>query len=179
MALYAPRYARALADLVRDGRLDASLIDRELASFLELWRENHELRGVFTDPSLAAKTKVAILDKLAPRLGLSATTRNFLAVILNHDRMEGVEEIVGSYREMVRRELGIEEVTFTTARPLSEQERQAVLERIGAETGSKFEASFREDPALVGGAILQIGSTVYDGSIRGRLQGLKERLLQQ
>ena len=138
-------------------------------------------RPFFLDPSVPAKTKVAILDKLAPKLELNKTARNFLAVISNHERMEGIEEIVSTYRELVRRALGIEQVEFTTARPLSDDERRAVLEKIGAANGpgTRFEATFHEDPALVGGAILKIGSTVYDGSVRGRLEGLRERLAAQ
>ncbi|HEY0784616.1 MAG TPA: ATP synthase F1 subunit delta [Acidobacteriaceae bacterium] len=180
MAGYAIRYARALADVVTQSTgettLDPSAIDMELASFAAAWQESKALRGAFLDPSVAASKKVAILDKLAPRLGLSKTTRNFLAVLSNHDRMEGVTEVLEEYRREMRARLGVAEVAWTTARPLGDEERQALVQRIGALAGAQVDAKFFEDPSLLGGALLRIGSTVYDGTVRGRVQQLKEKL---
>ncbi len=176
MALYAARYARALAEIVTGSKLDVHAVDRELGDFAAAWQESSQLRGVFLDPSIAPAKKVSVLDKLAPRLELSKTVRNFLAVLINHERMEGLPEVLDEYRQAIRAQTGIAQVEFTTARPLDEQERQAVVERVGALAGSEVEARFYQDPALLGGALLRIGSTVYDGSVRGRLEQLKEKL---
>jgi F-type H+-transporting ATPase subunit delta len=176
MALYTARYARALAEIVTESKLDVRAIDGELSDFLAAWEESRDLREVFLDPSIGSSKKVAILDKLTPRLGLSKTVRNFLAVLANHDRMEGFPEVLSEYRREIRSLLGIAQIEFTTARPLDEQERQAVVERVGALAGAEIEASFYQDPSLLGGALLRIGSTVYDGSVRGRLEQLKEKL---
>ncbi len=176
MALYAARYARALAEIVADAKLDAGAVDRELGDFAEIWHQSPELRGIFLDPSIAPAKKVAVLDKLTPRLELSKTVRNFLAVLIQHERMEGLPEVLDEYRQAIRRQLGIAQVEFTTARPLDEQQRQAVVERVGALAGTEVEARFYQDPSLLGGALLRIGSTVYDGSVRGRLEQLKEKL---
>jgi F-type H+-transporting ATPase subunit delta len=102
--------------------------------------------------------------------------RNFLAVLANHERMEAFLEVLSAYRSEIRSILGIAQVEFTTARPLDEQERQKILERVGALAGAKVEAKFYQDKSLLGGAVLRIGSTVYDGSVRGRLEQLKEKL---
>jgi F-type H+-transporting ATPase subunit delta len=176
MALYTARYARALAEIVTESKLDVRAIDGELSDFLSAWQESRDLREVFVDPSIASSKKVAILDKLTPRLGLSKTVRNFLAVLANHDRMEGFPEVLSEYRREIRALLGIAQIEFTTARPLDEQERLAVVERVGELAGAEVEASFYQDPSLLGGALLRIGSTVYDGSVRGRLEQLKEKL---
>jgi F-type H+-transporting ATPase subunit delta len=176
MALYSSRYARALAEIVADSHLDARAIDGELTDFAAAWHESADLRGVFADPSIPAAKKVAVLDKLAPRLGLSKTVRNFLAVLINHDRIEGFTEVLAEYRAEVRKILGIAEVEFTTARVLDEAERRQVVERVGALAGAEVEATFYQDPSLLGGVLLRIGSTVYDGSVRGRLEQLKEKL---
>ncbi len=176
MALYTARYARALAEIVTQTGMDARAVDGELGDFAAAWEESPDLREVFLDPSIAAGKKVAILDKLTPRLGLSKTVRNFLAVLANHDRMEAFPEVLSEYRGEIRSILGIAQVEFTTARPLDEQERQAILERVGALAGTEVEAKFYQDKSLLGGAVLRIGSTVYDGSVRGRLEQLKEKL---
>jgi F-type H+-transporting ATPase subunit delta len=176
MALYTARYARALAEIVTGRKLDAHTIDGELADFAAAWDESRDLRNVFLDPSFAAAKKVQILDRLVPRLGLSRVVRNFLAVLINHDRMEGFAEILSQYRGEIRTRLGIAQVEFTTARVLDEEERRAVVERVGALAGAEVEATFYQDPSLMGGALLRIGSTVYDGTVRGRLEQLKEKL---
>ncbi len=175
-APYAARYARALLDVLELNHADAEAASRELDDFASAWDESRALRSVFLDPSIPAPKKVEILDKLNARLGMGKPVRNFLAVIVNHERMEGFQEILGEFHRMVRGDLGIDKVEWTTARPLSDGERSAVETRIHELTGKRLEATFREDPALLGGARLRIGSTVYDGSVRGRLDQLKEKL---
>ncbi len=173
---YAARYARALLDVLESTGADVETASRELGDFASSWDESSALRNVFLDPSITAAKKVEILDKLNARIAMSKPVRNFLAVIVNHERMEGFGEILGEFHRMVRGDLGIDKVEWTTARALSSEERSAVEARIHELTGKRLEATFREDPALLGGARLRIGSTVYDGSVRGRLDQLKEQL---
>ncbi len=173
---YAGRYARALLDVLEGNGADAEAADRELGEFVAAWQESPGLRSVFLDPSYPARQKVGLLDKLNAKLGMSGPVRNFVAVIVNHERMEGFEAIVEEFRRLLRGDLGIDKVEWTSARPLDAREREAVEARIHALTGKRVEATFREDPALLGGARLKIGSTVYDGSVRGRLDGLREQL---
>ncbi len=176
MAAYASRYARALLDVLENSRADVEAASRELGDFADAWRESLALRNVFLDPSYTAAKKVEILDKLNERLGMSKPVRNFLAVIVNHDRMEGFEAIVSDFHAMVRAGLGIDKVEWTSARALNDEERRAVEAKIAGLTGRRVEASFVQDAGLLGGAQLRIGSTVYDGSVRGRLDQLKEML---
>ena len=148
----------------------------ELGDFAAAWETSDALRDVFIDPSIPAAKKIDILDKLNGRMGMSKPVRNFLAVIVNHERMEGFLEILGSFHAMVRGDLNVAKVEWVTARPLDEDTRRAVEAKIAEMTGKRVEATFREDSALLGGARLQIGSVVYDGTVRARLDGLKERL---
>ena len=173
---YAGRYARALLDVLEGNKADVEQASAQLSDFAEAWAESPALRNVFLDPSYSAAKKVSLLDKLNARLGMQVPLRNFVAVVINHERMEGFEAIVEEFRRMVRGDLEIAKAEWTSARPLSEDERRAVEQRIGELTGKRVEATFREDPALLGGARLQIGSAVYDGSVRGRLDGLREQL---
>lgn len=175
-APYAARYARALLDVLESSHVDVEGASRELGDFASAWDESPALRNVFLDPSIPAAKKVEILDKLNARLGMGKPVRNFLAVIVNHERMEGFGEILNEFERLVRGDLGIDKVEWTTARVLSGEERSAVEARIHELTGKRLQATFREDPALLGGARLRIGSTVYDGSVRGRLDQLKEKL---
>jgi F-type H+-transporting ATPase subunit delta len=182
MAAFTARYARALADVVFNPepgaeRLKSGEVQSQLNDFAAVWHESPDLREVFLDPSFPDAQKVAILDKLNTRLKMSQTVRNFIAVLINHDRLEALDEVLADFRHEMNLHLNIAEVEVTSARKLDERERKALEAQVAGITRSTISAKFREDPTLVGGVIVKVGSTVYDDSIRGRLNRLKEQLV--
>ncbi len=177
--VYAARYAQALLEVLQASHADGEQANRELGDFDDLLKESPALRSVYVDPSIKAAKKLEILDRLNERLRMSKSIRNFLAVVIRHERMEGFGDILGEFRRMLRGELAIDKVEWTSARALDGEERRAVEARIHELTGRRIEASFLEDPTLLGGARLRIGSTIYDGSVRGRLESLKESLAER
>lgn len=181
MAAFTARYARALADVIFSPEHDAARVtpqqaQSQLNDFAAAWRESADLREVFLDPSFPVAQKVAILDRLNTRLHMSGTIRNFIAVLLNHDRMESFEEILADFHRELNVRLNIAEVEITSARRLDDHERRTLERQITEISGSQISAKFHEDPSLLGGVIVKVGSTVYDDSIRGRLNRLKEQL---
>ncbi|MGC2164166.1 MAG: ATP synthase F1 subunit delta [Silvibacterium sp.] len=176
MSVFTARYARALADVVFQEHLSTEAVQSDLNDFAAAWHESANLREVFLDPSFPAVQKVAILDKLNTRLKMSQQVRNFIAVLINHDRLEAFDEVLLDFRHEMNLRLNIAEVEVTTARRLDEQERKSLEAQVADMTKSAISAKFREDPSLVGGVIIQVGSTVYDDSVRGRLNRLKEQL---
>jgi F-type H+-transporting ATPase subunit delta len=177
MSLFAARYARALGDAVGDSKLDPAGVDRQLDDFMFAWNESHDLRQVFENPVFPAAQKVALLDKLNEKIGLSPLVRNFIAVLIDHDRVAAVGEVIEEYRQEMDRRQGIFEVKIVSARQLGEDERRQLETHVGQVAGGQVKADYREDKSLLGGAIVTIGSTVYDGSVRGRLDRLKEQLV--
>ncbi|HEX3470130.1 MAG TPA: ATP synthase F1 subunit delta [Silvibacterium sp.] len=176
MSAFAARYARALADAVADAHLNPVDVESQLADFRVAWHESAGLREVLLDPSFPVEEKIAILDKLNVRLGMARQTRNFIAVLIDRDRLHAFDEILAGFRHEMNRRLGISEVQVTTARRLDNAEREAVKAQVADLTKSRIIARFHEDPSLMGGMIVRIGSTVYDGSVRGRLDRLQEQL---
>jgi F-type H+-transporting ATPase subunit delta len=176
MAAVAAPYARAFADVVLEGHLNANDVQKQLDEFVAVWWESDDLREIFLDPSFPADQKVAILDKLNDRLGMSQQVRNFLAVLIQHDRMDVLGEILDEYRKEMDRRLGISEVHVTTARTLGADERRGIEQKVAAMTGTQVRAQYFEDKSLLGGVVVQVGSTVYDGSVRGRLERLRKQL---
>jgi F-type H+-transporting ATPase subunit delta len=176
MAAFAIRYARALADVIAEANLKVADIQAQLNDFGTAWHESPELREVFLDPSFPAEQKVAILDKLNGRLKMSQQARNFVAVLINHDRLGSFDEVMVEFGHEMYRRMGIAEVEVTTARKLDDAERRALEEQVAGLTKKQVTATFHEDSSLVGGAIVRVGSTVYDGSVRGRLDRLKDQL---
>ena len=177
MAAFVSRYARAFADVVSSVRLDTAAIDRQLTDFLATWDGSTELRELFANPAVAAVQKVAILDKLNAKMGLQKELRNLIAVLINNDRIAQIHEVVTAYRAELQERMGIRQAEIVTARELNEQERGTLVAGVGKLAGSQIQASFKLDKSILGGTVVRIGSTVYDGSVRGRLDRLKEALI--
>ena len=181
MAAFTARYARALADVIFSPAPGTERVSPEealsqLNDFAAAWHESADLREVFLDPSFPAAQKVAILDKLNARLKMSGVVRNFIAVLINHDRLEALDEVLSDFRHELNVRLNIAEVEVTSARKLDDHERKSLEAQVAGLTSGTISAKFREDPSLLGGVIVRVGSTVYDDSIRGRLLRLKEQL---
>ena len=177
MAAFVSRYARAFADVVTAARLDTASIDRQLNDFLSTWAGSAELRELFANPAVAVAQKVAILDKMNAKLGLQKELRNLLAVLITNDRIGLVAEVAAAYRAELKDRQGIRQVEITTARELGVGEQSSLKAGVIQLAGAQIEASFRLDKSILGGAVVRIGSTVYDGSVRGRLERLKEVLV--
>jgi F-type H+-transporting ATPase subunit delta len=177
MSVFAARYARALADVVLDAKLNTAEVEQQLDDFAATFAGSKDLKEVLLNPSISAQKRVAILDKINGRVGCGPQVRNFLAVLIRHERLGALAEILEEYRQEMNRRLSISDAEVVTARPLEDQERAKLEGQVSALAGNRVNATFREDKSLIGGAIVRIGSTIYDGSVRGRLERLKERLV--
>lgn len=176
MAAFVSRYAQAFLDVVTSRQLDAAAIGRQWSDFLGTWDGSAELREFFVNPAISARQKIEFLDKLNARLGLQKELRNLVAVLIDHDRIAEVHEVEHSYRRLLQQRLGIQQAQIVTVRELGKQEQKELEARVAELAGSRIEASFELDASILGGTVVRIGSTVYDGSVRGRLERLKEEL---
>jgi len=176
MPAFVPRYATAFLQVVTAAKLDTAAIDSQLNDFLATWQGSVELRTFFGNPAIPAIQKVAILDKLNTKLKLQKQLRNLIAVLIDNDRIGHVVEVAASYRQLLQLQSGIKPAEISTARELSAKERAELVAEVSKLAGAKIDASFKLDPNMLGGAVVRIGSTVYDGSVRGRLERLKEVL---
>lgn len=178
MAAVTSRYARAFADVVFDSKLDANKVIQDLRSILALVQENPELKTVWENPSIAPEQKRGLLDALVARLGVQKHVRNFLAVLIDHHRIAMLQEITQQFEHEMNDRLGVAEAEITSARELSDSERRDLELQVMNITGKRALAKYAIDPKLLGGAMIRIGSTIYDGSVRGQLHKMKEQLSQ-
>jgi F-type H+-transporting ATPase subunit delta len=176
MSAFVSRYASAFADVVAAAKLPTDAIDRQFADFLATWDGSPELRTFFVNPAIPAAQKIAILDKLNAKLCLQKELRNLLAVLIANDRIAHVAEVAAAWRRILQEQSGIRPAEIVTARELSKDERDALAAEVAKLAGAKIDASFKLDKSILGGTVVRIGSTVYDGSVRGRLDRLKEAL---
>jgi F-type H+-transporting ATPase subunit delta len=172
----ASRYARAFADVAADRKLDSTALIDQLSTFVQAMRASGELRIIWETPSVPQEQKIAVVDAIAQQYGADHLVRNFIAVLIENRRIAALPEIARQVERELNDRLGIAEAEVTTTRELSATERAQLEARLAAIIGKKVRARYAQDPAVKGGAVIKIGSTVYDGSVKGRLQRLKEQL---
>jgi F-type H+-transporting ATPase subunit delta len=177
MAAFVARYAQAFLEVVTAGRLDTAAINGQLSDFLATWNGSRELREFFVNPAVPIAQKVEFLDTLNKKLGMRKELRNLLAVLIHNDRIGHVDEVAAAYRKLLQEQLGIRQAEIVTARKLTDVERLELVAEVSKLAGAEIDASFKQDAAILGGLVVRIGSTVYDGSVRGRLDRLKEALV--
>lgn len=178
MAVVDLRYARALDEVVQQKNLSRDEVKQQLNDFLRTFQDSPELREALDNPSIPEDGKLRVLDAIASRSGMNPTVRNFLAVITHHLRLGELQAIVDAYLRRADTDVGITEAEITTARPVDNEERRVLEDSILRLSGGiSVRAAFREDPALLGGAVIRLGSTVYDGSVRGQLEQMRQRML--
>jgi F-type H+-transporting ATPase subunit delta len=176
MASVAGTYARAFADVVLSDRLDVDRSIAELRVISSLLAESSDLRRVWENPAIPADQKRQVLDVIAQRDQLSKQARNLVAVLIDHRRVRFLEPIIVQLEKELDARLGFAEAQIISARDLGDSEKRELEAQVGKLTGKKVRANYAQDAALLGGAVVRIGSTIYDGSVRGQLEKLKEAI---
>jgi F-type H+-transporting ATPase subunit delta len=174
----ARRYAKAILELGSElGTLEA--IVEELTNAADAYVASAELRSALENPLFPLAVKKAILTELGQTIGLSSTTLNTIMLLNDRRRMRALPGIARLLREMSDLRKGVLRAEVVTAAPLSDAyyaKLQAQLEKM---TGRRVVVERREDPNLIAGVITRIGDTLYDGSLRTRLDEMKHALLPQ
>lgn len=176
MASVASTYARAFADVVIAAHLDVNRAVSELRSIAGLLSESPDLCRVWETPAIPADQKRRVLDAVAGRDGISQPVRNLVAVLIDHRRIHFLEPVIEQLEKELDARLGFAEAEITSARPLGENEKREFESQVEKLTGKKVRAQYAQDASLLGGALLRVGSTIYDGSVRGQLEKMKEAI---
>ncbi|GAA3757870.1 ATP synthase F1 subunit delta [Terriglobus aquaticus] len=176
MAAFELRYARAFQQVAQAQGLNNDQVRQQLADFSSTLHNSRELREFLSNPSLEQHDKLKVLDAVAGRIGIDKTVRNFLAVLMDHERLGSLDDVVAEYQAMADAANGVAEVEIVSAKPLAEDERNLLQWKAGELAGSNVRVRWSEDASLLGGAVIRLGSRVYDGSVRGQLEQMKEHL---
>jgi F-type H+-transporting ATPase subunit delta len=176
MASVTNTYAHAFADAVFSGRHDPDKTLQEAQAVAELVAGSRELRAVWETPSITAEQKRAVLDAIVARQGISRTVRNFVAVLIDHRRINFLGPIVKQFEQELNQRLGFTEAEIITARALEQSDRRTLEGQVETLTGKKVRARYSRDESLLGGAIVKVGSTIYDGSVKGQFERIRQAL---
>ena len=177
MSVLSLRYAHAFASVAASSHLDTTAAQQQLNDFSGTLAGSRELREVLMDPSIATEQKLKVLDAIAGRIGMFPQVRNFLAVVMEHQRLAELGEILTEYHAIADEQSNLTEADITSARPLNDQDRAELEAQVAKLAGGRVRATYHQDANLLGGVVVRIGSTVYDGSIRAQLQQLKQKLV--
>jgi F-type H+-transporting ATPase subunit delta len=174
----AQRYASALVDVALENK-QATQIKQELAVFAEQVRDSSDLRAFLASPAITRANKHAVLDQLVKEMGASRTLRNYLFVIVDQRRAGMLIEIQEAFSALLDARMGITQAQVTSANPLSDAERAELNAALAKLTGLQVQAEYHTDAALIAGATVRIGSTIYDGSVRAQLDRLRMRMISE
>ncbi len=176
MASLTSRYARAFADVVIDLSLDAGIVRNELRQMVQIVESSADLRKVWENPAVPEDQKHKLLTAICDRAKFVTPVRNFMAVLIDHRRVPLLARIAQQFEKELNDRLGLVDAHIVSARNLSDQEKLMLEQRIEQMTGKRVHADYSTDAGVLGGAVVRLGSTVYDGSVRGQLRKIKEQL---
>src|SRR5262249_22004892 len=169
------QYANALADVaLEQGAADPVL--KQLNDFAGVYTESAELRNLLATPSVTSKEKHAVVEKISARLGASKIVRNFLFLIVDHRRTLMIPELAKVFQTVIRERQGFAEASVTSAVEMSDAQKKNLKQSLEKKTGKKIETKYAIDKGLLGGVVVRIGDTVYDGSLRYRLNEVRAKL---
>jgi F-type H+-transporting ATPase subunit delta len=176
VSIVARRYAKALLELgAETGTLDRLV--EEVATVAQAWETSPELRNAVENPLVGLPMKKAVIGELAEQIGATPTTRHALLLLVDRRRMATLPYVARFLRELADARKGVVRAEVTTAAPLSEAyygRLQAQLEKM---TGKKVVVDRKTDPLLIAGVVTRIGDRILDGSLRTRLQSIKDSLM--
>lgn len=176
MASVPSTYARAFADVVFSAHLDAARAVSGLRQIAALVEQSADLRRVWENPAVPAEQKRKLLDVIVQRDGIDRPVRNLIAVLIDHRRLAFLPRIVEQFERELDRRMGLADAQISSARELGDTEKRTLEAEIAKLTGKKVRAQYGLDPSLLGGAVVRIGSTIYDGSVKGQLERIKEAI---
>ena len=173
----ASTYAEALFEAARE-RDELEAVLEDVNEFSSVLGESEELRLFFFGGQVPEREKRRAIDALTE--GMKLSTRNFLKVLVDNGREHIFDDVARRYEDLVKEHMGRVEVEVTTAIELSEEATNRLKDRLSkALEGQEVILETRVDPYLLGGAVFRFGGQIMDGSIRGRLESLREGMLER
>lgn len=172
------RYAKALVDVVMEpgSIVDPAQVLTQLREVQELVAGSPSLKGALLSPAVSPSRKRAVMGRLMAPMGVGDKVRNFVFVVIDHRRVGDLASIIEGFEALVDERLGFTRASVSSARDLTNDQKAALEAEIARLAGRKARVKFSIDPALIAGVVAHVGSTVYDGSVRGQLEKLKLRL---
>jgi F-type H+-transporting ATPase subunit delta len=152
---------------------------QQLESFAALLKEQQQARIFLENPTMAGERRNRMLKEISAALGLDRRVSNFIHILADRNRLPALEEIILEYQRLLDDRMGIVRARVTAAHSLDPAQHQELAQKLEQATGKQVRMEIAVDPSLIGGVVAQVGSTIYDGSVRQQLQAFKSRLVEE
>jgi F-type H+-transporting ATPase subunit delta len=178
LSVVAHRYAKALADVVTGPKsgVDAPRALRELREVEQIIAASSDLHNALLSPAVTPSKKRAVMARLVQSMGMARQVLNFVYVVIDHRRVHEFSSIIDAFEMQLDERLGYVQADVSSARELTEAEREGLETELSRLAGKKAKLKFTTNPALIAGVMARVGSTVYDGSVRGQMERLRAKL---
>ena len=176
MAAVLGRYARAYADVAVKNKLNPEKTVAEFQQMADAVNSSRELRNVWQNPAVNKEQKLGLLDAIIKHTGATALLRNFLAVLIDHRRIGNIQDVLEQFKQELDRRMGVADAKVSSIRELTSAEKKSLEQQLAGITGKSVRATYSQDATLLGGVMVRVGSTIYDGSVHGRLQRMRQEL---
>jgi F-type H+-transporting ATPase subunit delta len=169
------RYARAFFEIAGEEKKLEQYYN-ELHQFSSMMSENKDLGGFLANPVFEQDVKKKVLENIIGKMSLSPMTVNFLKLLVDKNRIDVLPDIDTCYRQMMDEALKKTRVTVKTAFPLSAELQNHITSNLKKMTGREVEVTVEDDKSLLGGIVIGVGDTLYDGSIKNQLNNMRNLL---
>jgi F-type H+-transporting ATPase subunit delta len=176
MSVAATRYAKALLDVLYPDR--AEMGREQLLRFASVLSQQADAQLVLENPTVSPEKRKDLINTIGDALSLDTPIRNFLGLLVERNRLDLMDEVVSTYEALLDERIGVVKAKVTSAQELDSRQREDVAAQLEKVTGKKVRMEVFVDPSLIGGLVAQVGSTIYDGSIRQQLQTFRNSLTQ-
>ena len=171
----ARRYAKALFEIgVQQNNLER--IGAEVKSIAAAMKGSVELASVLSSPAIRRSERRKVVDALVGKIGVQPITKNFVELLLDHERFAALPSIARELGAMIETRAGRVTAEVVSAKPLDPTQLTQITAALEKLSGKKVTVAKREDPELLGGVVAKVGDTVYDGSLRTQLRTLSDEL---
>lgn len=170
------RYGAALFEIAEEQKLTAK-IETELADFVAAWESSRDLRDVFENPQVSQDVRKKVLAGVLQKIGASKLLQNTLSLLSDRRRMRHVPEVAAAFQALVEARTGKVRAEVTSASPLPDAYYEQLEKVLGEVTGKQVILVRKQDPSLIAGVVTRVGDKIFDGSLKNRLNELKEELL--
>jgi len=164
-------------DVLYPDRAEAGL--EQLQRFAALLKEQPDARIFLENPTMAGGRRNRMLKEISDALSFERRLTNFINILAERNRLPALDEIIQEYQRLLDEKMGIVRARVTSAGSLDLAQQRKLADKLEQVTGKQVRMEVNVDPSLIGGVIAEVGSTVYDGSVRQQLQAFKSRLVEE
>ena len=170
----ANRYSLALYELASEANLLIQ-VEENTSAFLTLISNNKEFDNLIKDPTVNQDSLINIINKIFENFKLEVLFKNFLSFLITKRRFFYIEQILRSFVEICSKKRGELKAEIKSAKQLTQEEINKITEELSNNFNSKIKLNYKHDQSLIGGLVVQVGSTMIDTSIKNKLQQIENK----